>query len=203
VSNKTETLEDKELVEKVLSGNANAFSFIIKSTEGLVAQIVFKMISNSEDRKDMAQDIYLKAFKNLSNFRFGSKLSTWIGQIAYNNCTDFLRKKKLVLIDNMHGDEEPQEQELEHLHQKFSASESFNAESIIFQRELSGILKREIEKLSPVFKTLITLYHNEELTYEEISQITGLPVGTIKSYLFRARKALRDNVLLNYKKEEL
>ncbi|MBK5273133.1 MAG: RNA polymerase sigma factor, partial [Bacteroidia bacterium] len=75
--------------------------------------------------------------------------------------------------------------------------------TLIRQKELSAILKTEIEKLSPVYKTLITLYHNEELSYEEIEQITSLPAGTIKSYLFRARKTLKNNLLLNYKKTDL
>jgi RNA polymerase sigma-70 factor (ECF subfamily) len=190
-------------VEKVLRGSTNAFSDIIKSTEGLVAHIVFKMIANSEDRKDMAQDIYLKAYKNLGSFRFGSKLSTWIGQIAYNNCMDYIRKKKLVLVNDVFNEDEAGQEQLEDLHYKSAGSENAKADSPFFQKELSGILKAETEKLSPVFKTLITLYHNEELSYEEISQITTLPVGTVKSYLFRARKALKDNLLLHYKREEL
>jgi len=201
VSNKTETLTDKKLVERVLDGNTDAFSDIIESTEGLVAQIVFKMITNSEDRKDMAQDIYLKAYKNLGNFRFGSKLSTWIGQIAYNNCTDYLRKKKLVLVNDVFKDEDRLD-ELDDLYYK-AVNNSFNVDSFFSQKQLAGILKAEMEKLSPVYKTVITLYHNEEMSYEEISQITSLPVGTVKSYLFRARKALKDNLLLHYKKEEL
>ena len=111
MTNKTDTLTDKDLVEKVLRGDTNAFSIIIKNTEALVAQIVFKMIGNEEDRKDLAQDIYLKAYKNLSSFRFGSKLSTWIGQIAYNACTDYLRKKKLVLGGAMFEDNDLDEVE--------------------------------------------------------------------------------------------
>ena len=65
------------------------------------------------------------------------------------------------------------------------------------------VMKSEVEKLSPIYKTLITLYHHEELSYDEIGQITGMPAGTVKSYLFRARKELKNNLLLNYTKEEL
>ncbi len=133
-------LTDKYLIGKVLGGNTAAFSTIIKNTERLVAQIVFKMIPNNEDRKDIVQDIYLKTFQKLGSFKFQSKLSTWIG---------------------------------------------------------------EIEKLQPIYKVLINLYHNEELSYTEISQITQLPEGTVKNYLFRARKKLKENLLLLHKKEEL
>ena len=92
---------DKYLVDRVLSGDTPAFAAIIKNTEALVAQIVCKMISSPDDRKDLAQDIYLKAFKNLAGFKFQSKLSTWIAQIAYNTCFDHLRKKKLVFPDDI------------------------------------------------------------------------------------------------------
>lgn len=90
---------DKYLVQKVLGGDTAAFSTIIKNTERLVAQIVFKMISNREDREDIAQDIYLKTFKKLESFEFHSKLSTWIGQIAYNTCLNYLKKKKLTFLE--------------------------------------------------------------------------------------------------------
>src|SRR5450759_2671385 len=88
--------EYQYLVKRVLHGDTNAFSTIIKNTEGLVTQIVYKMIPNSEDRKDIAQEVYLKAFQNLKSFRFQSKISTWIAQITYNTCLNFLDKKKLV-----------------------------------------------------------------------------------------------------------
>jgi RNA polymerase sigma factor (sigma-70 family) len=195
VTNKTDTLTDKELIEKVLSGDTNAFAAIIKNTEVLVAQIVFKMVENKEDRKDMAQEIYLKAYKNLPRFRFGSKLSTWIAQIAYNTCFDHVRKKKLVLQDNFDDDDKKGQQRNIVLAQDPNAG--------VFKKELSAILKAEIEKLSPIHKTLITLYHNEEMSYEEIAQVTQLPEGTLKSYLFRARKALKNSLLQHYKKEEL
>jgi len=64
-------------------------------------------------------------------------------------------------------------------------------------------MQSEIEKLSPVYKTMITLYHHEDLSYEEIAQITELPAGTVKSYLFRARKSLKESILAKYKKDEL
>ena len=202
MTNKTDTFTDKQLVEKVLSGDTNAFATIIKNTEALVAQIVFKMVDNTEDRRDLAQDIYLKAYKNLSGFRFGSKLSTWIAQVSYNTCLDYLRKKKLVLKDAVYegydGDED-----LPGINNKYSVKLNVGADKEIFRKELSGILAVEIDQLPAMYKTLITLYHNEELSYGEIAQITQLPEGTIKNYLFRARKALKDSLLQHYKKEDL
>lgn len=196
------SLEDQLLVSKVLRGDTNAFSKIIKNTEGLVAQIVFKMIPNAEDRKDLAQDVYLKTFQNLRSFKFESKISTWIAQITYNICLNYLEKKKLIFPDNIFSDKQTDDEALERLSNR-SESPNNETEKLIFQKEISGILRHEIEKLSPIHKTLITLYHNEELSYAEIAQITQLPEGTVKSYLFRARKTLRDNIMLTYKKEAL
>lgn len=202
MTNKTDTLTDKELVEKVLSGDTNAFAAIIKNTEALVAQIVFKMVDNIEDRRDLAQDIYLKAYKNLAGFRFGAKLSTWIAQVSYNTCLDYLRKKKLVLQDAVHGGYDGDE-DMPGIANQYSVELSLNEDKDIFRKELSGILKAEIDRLPVIYKTLITLYHNEEMSYNEIAQITQLPEGTLKNYLFRARKILKNRLLQQYKKEDL
>ena len=196
-------MTDSQLVERVLSGDTNAFGSIIKNTERMVAQIVFKMIPNPEDRKDMAQDIYLKAFKKLRSFKFESKLSTWIAQIGYNTCLDYLRKKKIILTGNVYEENETGYGVPDMISNKFFGAPEMETENFMLQKDLSVILKTEIEKLSPVYKMMITLYHNEELSYDEIGQITGMPSGTVKSYLFRARKTLKDSLLLNFKKEDL
>jgi RNA polymerase sigma-70 factor (ECF subfamily) len=195
-------LEDQKLVSRILSGDKRAFSIIIKDTEGLVTQIVFKMIQNKEDRRDIAQDVYLKAFNNLSGFRFQSKISTWIAQITYNTCLNYLEKKKLVFPVNNSDGFYSDDESLEMLSIEKIPLQN-ETEKIIFRNDLSDILKVEIENLSPLYKTLITLFHNEELNYSEIAEITNLPEGTVKNYLFRARKILRENILLNYKKEAL
>ncbi|CAN5346671.1 RNA polymerase sigma factor [soil metagenome] len=201
MDNKNENgFADKHLIEKVLTGNTAAFSTIIKNTERLVAQIVFKMIASNEDREDLAQDIYLKAFKNLKSFKFQSKLSTWIGQIAYNTCLNYLKKKKLKLLE-YDFENKTQEEALESFSNKINLDN--DTEKQLFQKELSEILSVEIEKLQPIYKLLINLYHNEELSYIEIAQITQLPEGTVKNYLFRARKTLKENIERTHKKEDL
>lgn len=191
---------DRQLVERVLGGDNAAFGLIVKNTESLVAQIVFKMIDNTEDRKDLAQDIYLKVFHKLGSFKFESKLSTWIAQVGYNTCFDYLRRKKLQLPGNL--------EEEKALGEPGGDSETiqFHASVVndpVLQKDFSAILHKAIEKLAPVYKTLISLYHQQELSYQEIGYITGLPEGTLKSYLFRARKALKENLLVHYKKEDL
>lgn len=183
------------MVNAVLRGDRHAFGMLIKQTEGLVAQITFKMISSPGDRKDIAQDIYLKTFKNIGGFKFKSKLSTWVGQIAYNTCLHYLEKRRLVLLENYGTNDEGDEHQL--------PDESDNAEALLSQQYLKTVLNKKLDQLQPLYKTLISLYHQEELSYAEIAEITALPEGTVKNYIFRARKQLRENILKNYKRDEL
>lgn len=186
MDNVSANFSDKLLVEKVLSGNTQAFAIVVKSTERLVAQIVRKMVAHEEDQKDLVQIIYLKAYQSLSSFKFQCKLSTWIGTIAYNQTINFLEKKKIPLsdIDDLHED---------------STFNSENIEKEIFRKETVQMLEYEIGKLPPLYQTLISLYHLEELPTKEIAAITNLPEGTIKSYLSRARKILKNRLEKNYK----
>lgn len=196
-------LSDQLLVEQVLKGNQQAFVLVIRQTEGLVAQIVLKMVRITADRPDIVQDIYLKAYKNLPSFRFNSKLSTWIGKIAYNTCLHYLEKRKLVFLPATIEEKEPEEifDNLSYNRQAYNVNEG---EKRLSSRDLGAALGAAINNLSPpIYQTLITLYHQEEMSYAEIAEITSLPEGTVKNYLFRARKALKENLLSDYQKEEL
>jgi RNA polymerase sigma factor (sigma-70 family) len=186
---------DRILVERVLSGNTRAFGMIIKHTENLVAQIVFKMISDREERRDVAQDIYVKVFQKLKTFRFQAKLSTWIARIAYNTCINHLEKHRSSLflnLDDLCNDDEtgPIQQH----------ADKNDMEEKLLNNEFNAILQLELEKLPAIYKLLVTLYHHQELSYSEIAQIVALPEGTVKSYLFRARKRLRKQLEMIYNK---
>ena len=196
-------MEEKDLINRILRGESALFAAIIKQTQGLVAQIVFKLVKNPEDRKDLAQDIYLKTYKNLSTFHFQSKLSTWIGQIAYNTCLAYLDKKKLVLPDGHDSAHENEETLLEYLSNKTLSSTDNETEQLLFRAELAELIQAALDTLPPIHRILITLYHYEELSYDEMATITDLPVGTVKNYLFRARKALKNRLLNNYSNEIL
>lgn len=189
-------ITDQQLVAAVLRGDRQAFGSIIKSTEGLVAQMTFKMVNSPGDRKDIAQDVYLKVFKNLPGFQFKSKLSTWVGQITYNTCLNYLEKRKLVLVDEF--DEDGGSSDI-----RMEVDPQGGTEALLSAKELAGILQAEIDGLKPLYKTLISLYHQEELSYAEIAEITSLPEGTVKNYIFRARKILKENILQTYKRSDL
>lgn len=194
---------DQQLVEQVLYGDKNSFGLIIRNIERLVAQIIFKMVKSEEDGKDLIQDIYLKAYKNLPEFRFQAKLSTWIAQIAYNTCINFLEKKKMMLIEPIIGEEISLEEKMESLGNRQLDIYVNEIETLIQRNELSGLLNEEINKLSPIYRTLITLYHLEEMSYSQIAEVTQLPEGTVKNYLFRTRKTMKENLMSKFKRNEL
>jgi RNA polymerase sigma-70 factor (ECF subfamily) len=193
---------DKTLVAQILRGDHQAFGLLIKNTEKLVAGIVFKMIQIPEDRKDLAQDIYLKVYKNLPGFQFQSKLSTWIAQITYNTCLDYLRKKNIILIVDQIQSNDP-EDEGEDIITQYTGNHGNFVDDVVLLKDRANILKSAIRRLPPLYNTLISLYHKESLSYDEIGQITGLPAGTVKNYLFRARKILKNDLLQKYQKDDL
>lgn len=190
MSNESGRFSDKVIVTNILNGNIQDFAVVVTQTEKLVAQIVRKMATNEDDQKDLVQDIYLKVYQNLPSFQFKSKLSTWIANIAYNTTVKYLQKRKIPII----GLEATVES-------TFVAPE--NAEMDAIKTEAVEILTKEMEQLPPLYKTLITLYHLEELPNKEIAEITNLPEGTIKSYLSRARKMLKDNINHHYKSNQV
>ena len=186
MSNQNYHFSDKAIVTNILNGNIQDFAIVVKSTEKLITQIVRKMTLNEDDQKDLVQEIYLKAYQYLPSFQFKSKLSTWIANIAYNTTINYLQKKKIKVI----GIEEITERNFKVLE---------NAELETIKTEEAKILHAAIAKLPLLYKTLITLHHLEELPNKEISEITNLPEGTIKSYLYRARKILKDSINQHYK----
>jgi RNA polymerase sigma-70 factor (ECF subfamily) len=199
----TSSATDQQLVAQVLGGNTAAFGQVVQRTEGLVTQLVFKLIRHPADRPDIAQEVYLKVFRNLAGFKFQAKLSTWVGQIAYNTCLHYLEKKQLVLLDPT----EPAPDDGADTHRPAvpprAAGPDYDPEAALFGHDLAGILGAAIEQLPPLYRTLVSLYHQQELSYEEIAQITSLPDGTVKNYLFRARKLLKQQLLARYQRDDL
>ncbi len=187
-------LTDQIIVKRVLDGDTRAYALLIKKTEGLVAGIILRLVRDKSDHSDLAQDIYIKVYRNLKNFRFGSKLSTWIGQIAYNSCYNYLDKKKRDVLRAPESFDV-----MMHSPETVSDRSESDQEKQMIREELTEALRLEIEALPPLYGLLITLYHYEELSCAEIAEITGMPEGTVKSYLFRARKMLKEKMWVYYK----
>lgn len=192
---KNETTADtRHLLNKIKAGNTQAFRVFVEKYQRLVSHIVFRMVSNTADREDICQDVFLKIYQNINGFRFESKVSTWIGKIAYNTCINHLRKRKIPLFDDF----TPESESLDNFPGNQVLPDTFTE-----KRDNACHLQIEIDNLPLQYRTILTLYHIDEMSYNEIAQIMELPQGTVKSYLFRARKHLKEKLMSKYQKEEI
>jgi RNA polymerase sigma factor (sigma-70 family) len=184
--------DDKALVSRVLSGDRMAFRQLIKQNERLVAHMIARLIDHREDREELCQDVFLKVFNKLGEFTFQSKLSTWIATIAYRQGVNHLRKKKIEVSDIAEED---------------SFSTYFISDDDIEEkysdREINSLILKWIDQLPVQYRTVLTLYHVDSMNYQEIENITGMPEGTVKNYLFRARHLLKEKVKKYLGKEEM
>jgi RNA polymerase sigma-70 factor (ECF subfamily) len=181
---------EKEVVPKVLKGDLKAFELLIKQYEKLVFAVINRLISNQEDIEDVCQEVFIKVHKSLGGFRFQSRLSTWIARIAYLTAINYLRKYKK--IDITRSDEDLTNYHFTHE----------NPEQIAIEKDVSAYVNLLIDQMPEQYKTVLTLYHLNDFSYLEIEAVTGMPEGTVKSYLFRARKLLKEKVI-DYLKNEI
>ncbi len=196
---------DRVLIEKIIRGDTAAFRDLIEQFEKLVCQIVFRMISNEADREEVCQEVFLKVYRNLSKFEYQSKLSTWIARIAYHTAINYLKRKRVLLYDDLPERQtgRADREDAEYTGITSVAVEQEPGEQRLMRQELEELLHKEIEALPVLYRTAITLYHLQEMSLKEIAEITDLPLGTIKSYLYRARKHLKQQLLAKYPLEEL
>jgi RNA polymerase sigma-70 factor (ECF subfamily) len=179
-----------ELVRSILDGEHHKYAELIERYQRLVVHIVYRMVGSNIDREEICQEVFIKVFHNLESFNFNAKLSTWIAKIAHNHCINYLRKQKLELIEDV--------SQMENENDNGFSGASFSPEIASEQKDLAKIIRQEIEKLPQKYRTIITLYHLDEFSYKEIGRVLDLPEGTIKSYLFRARRMLKEKLQKEY-----
>ena len=183
--------DDQALVARVASGDMQAFRLLIKQHERLVSHMIGRLIDNAEDREELCQDVFLKVYEKLNEFNFQSRLSTWIATIAYRHAVNHLRKKKIKVSDI------PEE---ESFTAHFIAED--NPEEKLVDENMDELLMKFISLLPVQYKAVLTLYHLDGMSYPEIGIATGMPEGTVKNYLFRARALVKENVKKYLGKEE-
>lgn len=193
---------DRKTIQSILSGDERQFERIIRDYKKLVIHIVSRLISNPSTREEICQDVFVKVFKNLASFEFNSKLSTWIARIAHNTTLSHLEKKKVSLYEdsNLESDEGVS---YEQTISEDLWGNHLTPDVLLEQKDLRDLMQKEILSLPDVYRTILGLFHVDEMTYEEISTTMGLPEGTVKSYIFRARKMLKDRLIRKFQDEEL
>jgi RNA polymerase sigma-70 factor, ECF subfamily len=174
-------MNETELVRLAQRGDMEAYAALVGLHERFVYNLALRSLGNPEDAADVAQDAFVRAWTGLPEFRRESQFRTWLYRIVINLCINRsprLRKD----LDALTHDEFPE----------LPSPETVTAR--VEQRELHAMVHREVERLPEQYRLLISLRYQHELTYEEIASLLDLPLGTVKTGLFRAKERLRERL---------
>ena len=177
---------DSDIVLQVLDGDQNAFSVLLKRYRGAIYGLIYKMVQDKSDTEDLVQETFIKAYSALKSFNAEYAFSTWLFKIASNNCIDFLRKKRLQTTSI----DKPTESKDGTVTKDFP-DPIINPEMQLIEAEKRSIIDRAIDSLPKKYKIAIVMRHKEEKSYEEISEILDIPLGTVKARIFRGREKLK------------
>jgi RNA polymerase sigma-70 factor, ECF subfamily len=172
--------DDHELVQLCLRNEPEAFGRLLDKYKNRVFSLIYRMVQNPSDAEDLAQESFLKAFRNLRSYDPSRPFLTWLFKITHNTTIDFLRAKKPQAL-SLHDDKNPID--LEDLRE----SPEKTLENASQRKKIEGLLAA----LPPFYRQVLILRHQEELEYKEIAKILGIPEGTVKIRLYRARDILR------------
>jgi RNA polymerase sigma factor (sigma-70 family) len=182
---------DNEIISSVLQGDQARYAELVKRYQNFVFTIALRYAPQREDAEEIAQDVFVKAYRSLADFRGDSKFSTWLYTIVSTTCISFLRKKKL---DTRSLDNEQVFEVADNQDSGFRANQ-------VEQKSKLQMVNEAIKRLSPDDAKLITLFYKGEQSLEEISRIMGLEVNTVKVKLHRARQRLKDRMEKHFVQE--
>jgi RNA polymerase sigma-70 factor (ECF subfamily) len=174
--------QERALVAAVLAGAPGAFEQLVRDHQGLCWHVIQRMVRHPEDTRELCQDTFLRVHRHLHQYRFDAPLKSWIAQVAYSVARRHLDRRRIPLAEAIDDDG---------LALAEAVADGCDVHAAVSGDEINRHLHAAIESLPPLQRTLLTLYHLEELPIPEISRITGVAEGTIKSHLFRSRRQLR------------
>ena len=182
---------DTDLIQHVLQGNTAAYAELVERYRNFVFTIVLRYISSREDAEEVSQDIFVKAYRSLADFKGASKFSTWLYTITTTSCLTFLRKRKLEVhsLDN---------------EKVFAAADNLDSgmsANQVEQKSRVTMVNEAIKMLSPDDAQIITLFYKGEQTLDEIAQIMGKEPNAVKVQLHRARTRLKEKMTKHFSAE--
>lgn len=175
---------DEKLVKKALKGDITAFDELVTRYQKKVMNTAYGMVSDYHDACDAVQEVFLRVYKNLSSFKGESQFSTWIYRITANVCNDILRKRKKHTVISLDKDDENSP------HSDIP-DDGATPHEAAEQSEVQSAVRKAVADLPDDYRTVLTLYEFENLSYEQIAEILKCPLGTVKSRINRAKKTLR------------
>jgi RNA polymerase sigma-70 factor (ECF subfamily) len=187
------TLTDQDVVARARAGSEAAYRELIGRYQRPVFSLVYRMVRDREKAEDLAQETFIKVLNALDRYDPKYKFSSWIFKIAHNAALDHLRKKEPETL-SLDGSPHAETADEASASAVLVASDEENPEEYAESRELGGEIERAIARLRPEYRTAIVLCHVEGLPYEEIAETMGVPLGTVKTFIHRARNELRGHL---------
>ena len=179
------TLTDGELIEKAIGGREAGFEELVRRYQRPITAYVYRMLNNYDASLDVTQEVFIKVYNSLARYSSDYKFSTWLYRIAHNAAIDYMRKNSVhyqsIETENAEGSFQLQIE-------SSNPSPEQERERTEWRTEIESVVKC----LPTVYRELILLRHSQDLSYDEIAEITGLPLGTVKNRLFRAREMMRE-----------
>src|SRR5438128_9928974 len=176
---------DGELVSSAIAGREASFEELVRRYQRPIAAYVYRMVGDYDAALDLTQEVFIKVYNSLARYRSEFKFSTWIYKIAHNAAIDHLRRhavREQTLTGSVEG--ERREVAIE--------SRRLTPEQESERKERRSEFETVVQLLQASYRELIILRHSHDLSYDEIAEVTGLPLGTVKNRLFRARETMRD-----------
>ena len=180
---------DEKIIGDIRAGNPRRYSALVERHKDRAMTLAVRLVGNHHEAEELVQDAFVRASNHLDQFRGDAKFSTWFYRILYNVCMTRVTRRSPA-HDTVNVDDAAVMDKLTLTMQDGSPLERLE------DAELQEIIRFEIEALPEKYKTHVTLFYVQEMSYEQIGEVLGLPVGTVKTNLFRARARLRENVLL-------
>src|SRR5882724_2782419 len=186
VSNLTAGPSDNDLIKRTVAGDEESFAILEKRYHRHIVNVIYRMVGNFETSLDLAQEVFFKAYKALNRFDPKFKFSTWLYRVAMNAAIDYHRKREITTTPmDITVDEQSDSFELQ------MPSDEISPEQRVFQHEAAEQISKVIAQLPGEYRDLIALRYTNDLSYSEIAEQTGMPLGTVKNRLFRAHQMLR------------
>lgn len=184
---KTIAVGDTELVVRALGGREDGFEELVRRYQRPIVAYVYRMVGNYDSALDLTQEVFIKVYNSLTRYRSEYKFSTWIYRIAHNSAIDHLRRAGASRTEELEVEGEGGQ-----MFEKPLASKSPTPEQESERRERRAEIEEVVSLLQPAYRELIVLRHSHDMSYDEIADVTGLPLGTVKNRIFRAREAMRE-----------
>lgn len=187
------SLNEKKLIKRSAKGDIDAFEKLIEAHQKTAYNIALKMLRNSEDAKDISQQAFIKVFRYIDTFNFESSFKTWMYRIIVNLCIDYINKNKKNTVYSLDNPISTEKGEI----RREIKDDTNMPENIIEKKETKELVHNAINKLDEIHRTIIILRDIEGFSYNEISEILDISIGTVKSRIKRGR----DNLRIILKKE--